>query len=285
MDNDVAPPRKPEWLRKKTSFSGTAGMKARLREKHLHTVCESARCPNMGECFSRGTATFLILGDQCTRTCSFCGVHKGPAGRPDPAEPDNVARMVKELGVRHAVITSVTRDDLPDGGAEHFALTVAAVRRENPGVAVELLTPDFGGDGPALETVLAARPDVFNHNMETVPRLYPAVRPQADFARSLKVLRRAAECDIITKSGLMAGLGETEAELTDAIREMKNAGVRILTLGQYLPPSRHHAPAVQYYEEGFYSRMADAANAIGIERVFAGPFVRSSYMAEKAGAL
>lgn len=277
--------RKPEWLRKKTSFSAVAGLKRELREKNLNTVCESAKCPNIGECFSRGTATFLILGNNCTRACTFCAVEAGAAGMPDPREPENVAHMVKRMGVRHAVITSVTRDDLPDGGAAHYAETVRAVRGQCPGTAVELLVPDFGGNPQALETVLNARPDILNHNVETVPRLYPRVRPGASFGGSLNLLRRAAECDIITKSGMMAGLGETDDELLAALMELKNAGVRIVTLGQYLPPSRRHAPVTRYCDEGFFKRMADAAAAMGIERVSAGPFVRSSYMADKVGVL
>ena len=277
--------RKPPWLRKKIGLSSTNALKSELREKNLHTVCESARCPNIGECFSRKTATFMVLGDTCSRTCTFCAVGKGKANAPDPAEPLNVARMARRMGLTHVVITSVTRDDLSDGGARHYAETVRAVRAECPGAAVELLIPDFNGDAAALGAVLAERPDILNHNVETVPSLYHLVRPQADFGQSLELLRRAADCGIITKSGIMAGLGETEGELVFAMEKLKAAWIRILTLGQYLAPSRRHAPVARYYEEEWFGRMAEIARHIGIERVFSGPFVRSSYMAEKVGAL
>ncbi len=277
--------KKPAWLRKQLGFGTTAGLKAELRGKNLHTVCESAKCPNIGECFSRKTATFLILGNACTRTCTFCAVDKGNTGPLDPHEPENVARMVKEMALRYVVITSVTRDDLPDGGAAHYVAVMRAVRRENPGVPIELLIPDFSGDRDALDTVLAERPDVLNHNIETVPSLYPHIRPEADYQKSLDVLRRAAGCGLTAKSGIMVGLGETEEELTASFIAVKEAGVRILTVGQYLAPSRNHAPVVRYYEEEYYERLSRKARAAGIEKVFAGPFVRSSYMAEEVGAL
>jgi len=277
--------KKPRWLRKKIGFSAISGLKGELRAKGLHTVCESARCPNIGECFSSGTATFLILGDSCTRTCAFCAVDKGRMAPPDPREPERVAEMAAGMGLRHVVITSVTRDDLPDGGAAHYAHTVRAVRATLPGAVVELLIPDFNGDITALDTVLAERPDILNHNVETVPSLYPRIRPQADFGRSLDVLRRAAGCGTTAKSGMMAGLGETDGELVVAMEKLKTAGVRIFTLGQYLAPSRSHAPVAEYKDEAWFENMARAARRIGIEKVLAGPFVRSSYMAEKAGAL
>lgn len=283
--SNAALTKKPAWLRKPLGLGASAALKADLRGKYLHTVCESAKCPNLGECFSRKTATFLILGNNCTRTCTFCAVDKGRATPPDPREPENVARMVQEMALRYVVITSVTRDDLPDGGAAHYVAVMRAVRRENPGVRMELLIPDFSGNWAALETVLAERPEVLNHNVETVPSLYPRVRPGADFQRSLDVLRRAAACGLTAKSGIMLGLGETEAELIAAFAPLKETGMRILTLGQYLAPSRRHAPVVMYYEEEVYERLANAARAAGIEKVFAGPFVRSSYMAEKVGAL
>ncbi len=283
--NNAALNKKPAWLRKQLGFGATAKLKAELRGKNLHTVCESAKCPNIGECFSRKTATFLILGNACTRTCTFCAVDKGKAAPLDPHEPENVARMIKEMALRYVVITSVTRDDLPDGGAAHYVAVMRAVRRENPGVLIELLIPDFSGNWDALNMVLGERPDVLNHNVETVPALYPRVRPGADFGMSLEVLRRAAGCGLAAKSGIMVGLGETEEELVAAFAALKEAGVRILTLGQYLAPSRNHAPVARYYEEEFYERLSRAARAAGIEKVFAGPFVRSSYMAEEVGAL
>ncbi|MBI5177916.1 MAG: lipoyl synthase [Nitrospinae bacterium] len=283
--SNVALVKKPAWLRKKIGFSAVGALKGELRQKHLHTVCESAKCPNIGECFSHGTATFLILGNACTRTCAFCAVDKGATAMPDPHEPENVAAMSARLNLRHVVITSVTRDDLPDGGALHYVRTVEAVRAKLPGAVVELLIPDFDGNTAALDAVLSIRPEILNHNVETVPSLYPRVRPQADFARSLDVLRRAAGCGIIAKSGMMAGLGETDDELVNAMERLKDTGVKIFTLGQYLAPSRRHAPVVEYKEEAWFENMARAARSIGIEKVMAGPFVRSSYLAEKAGAL
>jgi lipoic acid synthetase len=248
-------------------------------------VCESARCPNIGECFARKAATFMILGDACSRACTFCAVGKGDMPAPDPAEPLNVALMARRMGLSHVVVTSVTRDDLVDGGAGHFAETVRAVRAQCPGAAVELLIPDFNGNEKALAAILAERPDVLNHNVETVPSLYPIVRPRADFGQSLEILRRVADAGITAKSGIMAGLGETEEELVFTMEKLKNSGIRILTLGQYLAPSRRHAPVARYFEEEWFERMAVTGRKIGIERVFAGPFVRSSYMADKAGAL
>ncbi len=277
--------KKPAWLRKQLGFGATSPLKAGLRAKGLHTVCESAKCPNIGECFSNRTATFLILGGACTRTCAFCAVDKRRPQPLNPDEPDNVAGMVKEMGLKYAVITSVNRDDLPDGGAAHYVATIRAVRAFNPGVSLELLIPDFCGNGEALDMVLAERPEVLNHNIETVPSLYSRIRPQADFARSLGVLRRAAAAGLTAKSGIMVGLGESEDELIEVLGPLREAGVRILTIGQYLAPSRRHAPVVRYYDEEFYERMAREAKERGIEKVFAGPFVRSSYMAEKVGVL
>lgn len=279
------PARKPTWLRKKIGLASIGALKKELREKNLHTVCESARCPNIGECFARKAATFMILGDACTRACAFCAVGKGAMAAPDPAEPLNVALMARRMGLSHVVVTSVTRDDLADGGAGHFAETVRAVRAHCPGAAVELLIPDFNGDEKALAAILAERPDVLNHNVETVPSLYPMVRPRADFGQSLEVLRRVADAGITAKSGIMAGLGETEEELVFTMEKLKNSGIRILTLGQYLAPSRRHAPVARYFEGDWFERMAVTGRKIGIERVFAGPFVRSSYMADKAGVL
>jgi len=277
--------RKPDWMRKKISLVQTAEIRKGLREKGLHTVCESARCPNIGECFGRKRATLMILGDVCTRNCGFCNIDGGRPGRPDSSEPENVARMVKELGLAHAVITSVTRDDLPDGGAEHFARTVRAVRKSNPGTAIELLIPDFGGDRYALETVLLEKPDILNHNIETVPSLYSTVRPQADFERSLELLRRAASFNLAVKSGIMIGFGETEREFLETMERLHESGVKIVTVGQYLQPSKRHLPVVKYFPADWFEDIARKIRAIGIPKVFAGPFVRSSYMADKVAAL
>jgi len=236
----------------------------------------------MTECFGRKTAAFMILGDLCSRSCGFCAVENGRPLPPDTMEPENVARMVKELGIKHAVITSVTRDDLPDGGANQWAKTARALRKICPGVKLEFLIPDFRGDSGALKTVLNEKPDILNHNVETVPSLYRAVRPQADFERSLKVLETAAGYNITTKSGIMCGLGENETELLKTFRRLKEKRVKILTLGQYLAPSRRHAPVVRFLEPAWFERMAERAREAGIPAVFAGPFVRSSYMADMA---
>jgi len=279
------PARKPRWLRKKLSIPLTAPLKRKLRAMALNTVCESAKCPNIGDCFSQKIATVMILGDRCTRNCNFCAVKGGQAAPrlpvpPDPTEPENTARMIKSLSLGYAVITSVTRDDLPDGGAHHFAATVSAVRLQSPGVTLELLIPDFRGSETALKVVLDSKPDVLSHNVETVPSLYGRVRRGADFERSLLVLRRAADYGITAKSGIMAGLGETEEELMSTVKRLKENGVKILTLGQYLAPSRRHARVVEYRNPAWFNRMADQARAVGIAAVFAGPYVRSSYMAD-----
>jgi len=251
----------------------------------LNTVCESAKCPNIGDCFSKKIATVMILGDRCTRSCNFCAVKGGLATSrlpvpPDPMEPENSALMIKSLSLKYAVITSVTRDDLPDGGAHHFAATVNAVRLHCPGVTLELLIPDFRGNKTALKVLLDSKPDVLSHNVETVPSLYGRVRRGADFERSLAILRRAADYGITAKSGIMAGLGETEEELMSTVKRLKENGVKILTLGQYLAPSRRHARVVGYRSPEWFDRMAQKARAIGIAAVFAGPYVRSSYMAD-----
>lgn len=273
--------RKPIWLRKKFSPVKIADLKRKLRKKNINTVCESAHCPNITECFGRKTATFMILGDVCNRSCGFCAVKNGKPLPPDTREPENVARMVKELGIKHAVITSVTRDDLPDGGANQWALTARALREICHGVKLEFLIPDFCGDMVALETVLSERPDILNHNVETVPSLYRAVRPLAGFERSLEILETAASYNITTKSGIMCGLGESETELLELFGRLKEKRVKILTLGQYLAPSRRHLPVVSFLEPAWFGRMAGCARDAGIPTVFAGPFVRSSYMAEK----
>ncbi|MDH5543425.1 MAG: lipoyl synthase [Nitrospinota bacterium] len=277
--------KKPDWLRKKLSFNETAEIKRSLRKKNLHTVCESARCPNIGECFSRKTATFMILGDICNRTCGYCAVQRGIPASPDPSEPDNIARMVKELGITHAVITSVTRDDLHDGGAEQFAKTVRAVRRDNPSTMIELLIPDFKGDTDALDAVLREKPEILNHNIETVERLYPLIRPQADFTRSIGVLKRSSLRNVTVKSGIMIGFGEEEKELMTTFENLKDAGVEILTIGQYLSPSKGHLPVAEYFPQERFDTLAESARSIGIPTVFSAPFVRSSYMAEDVAKL
>ena len=271
---------KPEWLRKKFSIAESAPLKRKLREKSLATVCESARCPNISECFSHGLATIMILGENCTRSCPFCAVKSGVPSPPDPMEPQNTAEMIKSLSLRYAVITAVTRDDLPDGGAAHFAKTVRAIRQKCPKTKIELLIPDFRGDESALTMVMEEKPDVVAHNVETVPSLYRGVRPQADFEVSLTVLRRIADYGITAKSGIMAGLGEQEKELFYTMNRLKENGVKVLTLGQYLAPSRRHARVVKHRDPAWFDRMAQKARGIGIKTVFAGPYVRSSYMAE-----
>jgi len=276
--------RKPPWL--KVPLPGGAQylrVKGLLRSSGLHTVCEEARCPNIGECFGSGTATFLILGDICTRACAFCAVTSGlPAGL-DPAEPLKVARTVSRLGLRHVVVTSVTRDDLPDGGASVFAATVRAIRRLSPDTSVEVLIPDFQGSHDALAAVMAARPDVLNHNLETVPRLYRRVRPKAVYARSLALLAQAGEMDAgaITKSGLMVGLGEEHEELLAVMADLVAAGCQVLTIGQYLRPSSRHWPVARYYHPDEFADLAREGRRLGLRRVEAGPLVRSSYHAER----
>jgi lipoyl synthase len=255
-----------------------------LRGHSLGTVCESARCPNKGECFERGTATFLILGSVCTRDCRFCAVPGGEPGPVDPDEPERLAETAEVLGLRHVVVTSVTRDDLADGGAAQFALTIRALRRRlATGVTIEVLVPDFLGNEAALETVLAEEPDVFNHNVETVPRLYSLVRPQADYLRSLGVLRYAALTGRATavKSGVMVGLGESRDEMDGLMRDLRAAGARVVTVGQYLRPSAAHLPVAEYVALEAFARYREFGERLGL-LVEAGPFVRSSYRAEES---
>ncbi len=282
-------PRKrlPGFLRKPdTHFSSVQVLKNQLREHNLHTVCESARCPNIHECFHRGAATFMILGGICTRGCAFCSVPKGDPAKTsmpiDPEEPAHVAAMACRMALRYVVITSVNRDDLPDGGSLHFAETVRAVRGALPEAQVEVLTPDFCGDMRAVARVLDAAPHVFNHNMETVERLYRRVRPQARYRQSLDVLafaRRNAP-GALTKSGLMVGMGETEAEVCRLLDDLRAAGVEIVTIGQYLQPTRRNREVTEYVPPDRYERWIEYGEAIGFRKVFAGPFVRSSYMAD-----
>jgi len=283
-----ARPRLPEWARKsRTHFQSLNRLKRGLREKNLHTVCESARCPNIHECFHRGAATFMILGDRCTRGCGFCAVPKLNPRRHDvnldADEPANVARMAAEMALRYVVITSVNRDDLPDGGSRHFAETVRQVRRALPEARVEVLTPDFCGDFDAVSRVLDAGPHVFNHNMETVPRLYARVRPQADYRQSLAVLefaRRNAPA-ALTKSGFMAGLGETGDEVRSLLRDLRQAGTDVATIGQYLQPTRRNLPVAEYVEPAVFEAYRQYGMSLGFKMVFSGPLVRSSYMADE----
>jgi lipoyl synthase len=252
-----------------------------MGDHRLHTVCEEARCPNVGECWNRGTATFMILGDVCTRACGFCAVKTGlPARPPDPEEPGRVAEAVSLMGLRHAVITSVDRDDRPDGGASSFAAVIRQIRARVPGCAVEVLVPDFKGDWDALRIVVEARPDILNHNTETVPRLYRTVRPGARFDRSLELLRRSGEAGLLTKSGIMVGLGEDGDEVLDTIRAIRAQGTDILTVGQYLRPSSHHLPVERYYSPDEFARIRGFARDLGYRHVESGPLVRSSYHAE-----
>jgi len=276
---------KPPWIRVKIGqnelFQAT---KERLHAHGLHTVCEEAFCPNLGHCWSRGRATLLILGDRCTRGCRFCNVDKRAVLPPDPDEPRRVAEAVRDAGLKEVVITSVTRDDLPDGGAFLWAQTVAAIHAAVPGILVEVLVPDFGGNVAALEAVLATRPDVFGHNLETVPRLYPQARPQADYLRSLDVLRRASDAGLITKTSLMLGLGETFDEIGQTLRDARAAGCRIFYAGQYLQPSPRHLPVTRYVEPSEFATLRDAAYALGFDFVASEPLVRSSYHEEGQSA-
>jgi len=254
-----------------------------LTELGLHTICEEARCPNRGECYERGTATFLILGDTCTRGCRFCAVTRGVPAPPSPDEPERLAEAVARMGLRHVVVTMVTRDDLPDGGASHFARVVEAIRERTEAI-VEVLTSDFRGDRESLDMVLAARPEVFNHNIETVPRLYRRVRPGSEYPRSLEVLRCAAAHPLrpAVKSGLMVGLGETPEEVGAVFRDLRAAGVQLLTIGQYLSPGGPLLPVSEFVEPARFERYAALARSLGFEDTFSGPYVRSSYLAERA---
>jgi len=274
---------KPDWLKKpSTPLVSTADVRVRITRAGLTTVCRSARCPNMGECYSRGTATFMILGDLCSRSCGFCAVpHGKQAGVVDPGEPERVADAAKAMELGHVVVTSVTRDDLPDGGAGTFANTIHALRCALPAATVEVLTPDFKGDYFAIDTVAAAGPDVYNHNMETVREFYGAVRPQAKYDRSLDFLSRVSTRypEVTVKSGFMVGLGESKSQVVQLLKDMRKAGCRMVTIGQYLRPTKEHLPVVEYLRPEVFHEYARLGEDIGIEKVFAGPFVRSSYRA------
>lgn len=286
-----AQPRLPDWLRKsRTHFESVHLLKTELRQRQLHTVCESARCPNIHECFNRGAATFMILGNLCTRGCGFCSVPKGsPAKKEftlDADEPWHVAEMAAKMNLRYVVITSVNRDDLPDGGSHHFADTVRQVRLQLPKAQVEVLTPDFCGDLDAVARVLDAGPDVFNHNMETVPRLYRRVRPQADYRQSLDVLAFAKRHHpgALTKSGLMVGLGEDPFEVEQVLRDLRESNTDAATIGQYLQPTRRNLPVAEFVTPAQFDAYRDAGLALGFKMVFSGPLVRSSYMADRVHA-
>ena len=276
--------RKPPWIRAQwpggERYEQVIGL---LRDGDLHTVCEEAHCPNIGECFNRGTATFMILGDTCTRACGFCAVGSGRPGALDPGEPERLAGTVERLGLDYVVITSVNRDDLPDGGASVFAECIRAIRLRSPAL-VEVLVPDFEGDWNALDAVLDAEPAVLNHNVETVPRLYPRVRARARYDRSLALLARASERGAATKSGMMLGLGETAGEVSAVLRDLRVAGCQLLTIGQYLRPSAKHLPVERYAPPEEFEALAAEARGLGFAHVESGPMVRSSYRAEAQAA-
>jgi lipoic acid synthetase len=277
----------PRWSTKRIKLNSSLHKtKGLLRDLRLNTVCESARCPNISDCFSKPTATFMILGDVCSRQCNFCSVEKGAAIPPDATEPKRIAEAVKRLNLRHVVITSVTRDDLTDGGAGHFAEVIKEVFRiQDAGfnIQIEVLTPDFNGSTDALKKVISAGPQIFNHNLETVPRLYPIVRPQADYKRSLMVLKNVKEMApaIFTKSGIMVGFGEEEQEVIDVMRDLRGFGCDFITIGQYLQPRKGNLPVYEYIKPEVFERYKEIAEGLGFLRVASGPFVRSSFNAEE----
>jgi lipoic acid synthetase len=276
------PRRHPDWVKVRAPGSPNyLRLKRILRERKLHTVCEEARCPNIGECWGHNTATFLILGDICTRGCRFCAISKGKPVLLDPEEPRNVALSVKDLGLQHIVVTSVDRDDLPDGGSAHFAKTVFWIKSLNPGIRVEVLIPDFKGDHRAVETVVQSGIHVLNHNVETVPRLYKKVRPGSVYQRSLDVLKAAKSirAEVLTKSGLMLGVGETMDEVMATLRDLRDAGCNIVTLGQYLQPSTNQLPVDRYVTPDEFQQLKIDADKLGFRHVESGPLVRSSYHA------
>jgi len=278
------PLRKPDWLKVRFSAGDRFTAIDRYhRRQGLNSVCRSAACPNQGECWSRGTATFMILGNVCTRSCRFCNVSSATPGSVDPAEPRKVAQAIAELDLTHAVITSVTRDDLTDGGAQQFVHTVREIRNRAPRCRIELLIPDLQGDQNSLTTILSYAPDILGHNLETVPRLYPQVRPEAIYERSLKLLRRVADSTphIIRKSGLMLGMGETRQELLQSLEDLHRAGCQIITLGQYLAPTRDHVAVERYLPPAEFAELKTLAEEIGFDHVESGPLVRSSYHAEE----
>jgi lipoyl synthase len=285
LSEPLQPVRKlPDWIKVRVRLGPEYGeLKQLVRSRRLHTVCEEALCPNIYDCWSRRTATFMILGAICTRACRFCAVTSGRPTELDIGEPVRVAQSIAQLGLRHAVITSVDRDDLRDGGAEIFARTIRAIRRMSPGTTIEVLTPDFQGDREAIRTVVEARPDIFNHNTETVPRLYARIRPKAVYANSLDLLLHVKELapDMVTKSGVMVGLGETSEELLGVFRHMRDHLIDVLTIGQYLRPSRKHAQVERFYRPEEFRELKEAALDLGFAHVESGPLVRSSYHADE----
>jgi lipoyl synthase len=275
--------RRPEWLRVRPADSPRyQELRGLFRGKHLHTVCEEAMCPNIGECWGRGTATFLLMGDTCTRSCGFCKIKTGRPGPLDPDEPRRVAQSIQAMGLQHAVLTSVNRDEQQDGGAWVFAETIYWIRELQPGCTIEVLIPDFRGDWPALQTVMDARPEILNHNTETVPRLYRTVRPQAKYVRTLELLQRAKSMDplSLTKTGIMLGLGEEWDEVLHVMDDLRAHDVDIITMGQYLQPSRFHLPITRYYTPEEFARLKEEGQARGFRWVESGPLVRSSYHAD-----
>jgi lipoic acid synthetase len=280
----TAPLRRPEWIRVRAPAGETyEQLREMMRAKALHTVCEEARCPNIGECWGAGTATFLLMGDVCTRSCGFCDIQTGRPAPLDWLEPERVARAVQTMGLRHAVITSVNRDERPDGGAPIFALVIRRIRELVPGCSVEVLIPDFKGSRQALRTVVDARPEILNHNVETVPRLFRKVQPQDRYEWARATLANAKQLDpeVLTKSGIMVGLGETLDEVKEVMRDLRSWGVEILTVGQYLQPSKHHLPIERYYALEEFAEIKRYGLEIGFGWVESGPLVRSSYHAEQ----
>lgn len=276
--------RLPAWLRQKDPLQkGMLATRNMLKNLELNTVCQNARCPNIGECYSKKTATFMILGQYCTRNCRFCSVSHHQPEKVDPAEAERVAEAVEKLKLKHAVITSVNRDDLKDGGAEQFVRVIKAIRDRCPEVSIEVLTPDFNDYQPAIDKIITARPEIFNHNIETVPSLYSRVRPQADYQQSLRVLNKvaAADQDILIKSGMMLGLGESEVELIRVWDDLLQAGVEILTMGQYLQPTNENIEVAEYIRPEKFAELKQKALARGFKAVSSGPHVRSSYLAEE----
>lgn len=272
----------PPWIRVKISQNDdVTRMRNLVRSHGLHTVCEGASCPNIGECWGRGTATFMILGGVCTRNCRFCDVLPGEPEPPSCDEPARVADAIRALGLRHAVMTSVTRDDLPDGGAATWAETIRQVRAANPDCRIEVLVPDFQGDTSALQVVFNAHPDIFGHNLETIARLYAAARPEAIYLRSLEVLRQAKQAGLLTKSGVMLGMGETFDEILAAMQDLRNVGCDLLSLGQYLRPTAQHLPIERYWTPEEFEQLRREGERLGFQHVEAGPLVRSSYHAEQ----
>ena len=281
--DENAPARKPEWLKIRLHKSETFAEVARIvREHSLHTICSSGRCPNKAECWSKRTATFMILGDVCTRGCRFCATKTGKPLPPNPAEPHEVAESVNLMGLRYVVVTSVTRDDLVDGGATHWAHTVEAVKAKNPNATIELLIPDFDAKPALLDVVIASKPDVIGHNIETVERLTPSVRAKATYRTSLATLRYMSEQGVTTKSGLLVGLGESEEEVVQTLQDLREAGVKVVTIGQYLRPSEEQIPVAEYITPETFERYRQLALDMGFSHCASGPLVRSSYLADEA---